>query len=326
MSDSLSSRRQRWLALSLCGLVLLTACNRGQQERAGRVASEPGVALQQLVRHVIDDDLVGYARAAVPPDRYTRLATAWSQGHSRWPLVQLPLSDRLLPVLQTFAQPGSEKTLMASFDRQLGGQAGSVRQAAQTLGQFGVQYVRSEHAYSPAQREHYVQLLGALSQWAAQAPLTDRKRAQSSVTLLAAAARQAGLDSDQALQDAGMEGSLRRLGPVGHTVKSALAAYGLPVDTILEGMEIETSEQKGDHALLLVRYTVSGQQVAMQVRMQRMDGHWYPSGTLEAVDSLLQEAERAEAQRAEAMRAEAMPPPAEAIDDGGQDASTPAKP
>lgn len=320
-------RCRHWvLSLSLCAVVLLTACKRDAID-PDAPAAEPVAALQQIDRHVADNDLVGYARVSVPPRQYARLQAAWADGHSRWPLTDLPLDGQLLPMLAALSAPDAPQRLQRSFDAQIAGQATGVRQAAHSMGLFGVQYLRNQTDYSESERAHYSQVVDALSRWAAAAPLTDRQRAKTTITLLTATARSAGLSTDAQLQAAGMEETLRRLGPFARAFKTALASYGLSLDAALTGLRGEVMSQQGDTAVLRIQYPLAGEQIEAQVRMARRDGHWYLARTLEETDALLAAADQAAAEEAaQAEHAGQLDADAEAAAQVKDGASAPAKP
>ncbi len=323
----MTGRCRPWvMTLSLCGLVLLGACKRDAID-PDKPAAEPVAALQQIARHVAGNDLVGYAHASVPPAQYTRLQAAWADGHSRWPLTDLPLDGQLLPMLAALSAPEAPQRLQRSFDTQIAGQATGVRQAAHSMGLFGVQYLRNQTDYSDTERAHYSQVVDVLSRWAAAAPLTDKQRAKTTITLLTATARTAGLSTDAQLQAAGMEDSLRRLGPFAKAFKTALASYGLSLDAALTGVQGELVSQQGDSAVVRIQYPLAGEQIDAQLRMARRDGHWYLARTLEETDALLAAADEAAA--ADAAKAEhdaRQAAEAEAAAQVKDGASAPAKP
>ncbi len=319
-------RCRHWvLSLSLCGVVLLTACKRDAID-PDAPAAEPVAALQQIARQVADNDLVGYARASVPPTQYARLQAAWANGHSRWPLTDLPLDGQLLPMLAALSAPDAPQRLQRSFDAQIAGQATGVRQAAHSMGLFGVQYLRNQTDYSDSERAHYSQVVDVLSRWAASAPLTDKQRARTTITLLTATARTAGLSTDAELQAAGMEGSLRRLGPFAKAFKTALASYGLSLDAALTGLRGELVSQQGDTAVLRIQYPLAGEQIEAQVGMTRREGHWYLTRTLEETDALLAAADEAAAAVAQAEHDAQLAAEAEAGEQVKDGASASAKP
>ena len=320
MSSKSWQYRGQAMALVLCGALLLGAC-KGDRIDPDAPAAEPVAALQQLARHVADNDLPGYARASVPPGDYAQLEAAWAQGHSRWPLTELPLDGQLLPMLAALSRPDAPQRLQRSFDTQIAGQAAGVRQAAHSMGLFGVQYLRNQTDYTDAQRAHYSQVVDALSKWAAAAPLTDKQRAKTTITLLTATARTTGLSTDAQLQAAGMEASLRRLAPFFKAFKTALASYGLSLDGALTGLRGEVVSQLGNDAVVRVVYPLAGEQIQAQVRMTRRDGHWYVSRTLEEAQAVLRAAQAMQAEHDARQHAEA-----EAAAQVKEGASAPAKP
>jgi len=320
MSSKSWQYRGQAMALVLCGALLLGAC-KGDRIDPDAPAAEPVAALQQLARHVVDNDLPGYARASVPPGDYAQLEAAWAQGHSRWPLTELPLDGQLLPMLAALSRPDAPQRLQRSFDAQIAGQAAGVRQAAHSMGLFGVQYLRNQTDYTDAQRAHYSQVVDALSKWAAAAPLTDKQRAKTTITLLTATARTTGLSTDAQLQAAGMEASLRRLAPFFKAFKTALASYGLSLDGALTGLRGEVVSQLGNDAVVRVVYPLAGEQIQAQVRMTRRDGHWYVSRTLEVAQAVLRAAQAMQAEHDARQHAEA-----EAAAQVKEGASAPAKP
>jgi hypothetical protein len=292
----LSSPRRptRWVAAGLILAALAAAGCQRNRELAGQ-AAEPAQAIRQLARHLHDNDLVGYARAAVPPDQYAQLESAWRDGRSRWPLTEFPLAERVPGLLAGLAAPGAETRLMRAYDAQFAGQNAALRQAAHSLTQFGVQYLRNQGDYDPGQRDYYVQLVTALGHWAERAPLGDRARAQAAIARLAAAARRTGLDTPERLQAAGMEESLRRLGPFLAEFKQVLASYDLDLDQTLQALDAGQARRDGDTAQVRVRYPLAGSEIEFDQAMVQRGHGWYRASTLQAVAALLRQARPATA-------------------------------
>lgn len=276
------------LALSLAG------CH-GPPAGRGAAAPEPVAAVQAMARAVADNDLVAYARLSVPPAQYRRLETAWRADQSRWPLTELPLHDQLLPLLQTLSAADGGPRLQQGFDRQLAGQAMAVRQAARSMGVFGVQYLRHQDTYTASQQAHYIQVVETLAGWAADAPLSDRARARASIAALTGGARATQITDDAQLGQAGMEASLRRLGPFIGTLKAVLASYGLDLDASLRGVEGELISRQGDNALVELRYPLAGRTITLKTPLTRREGRWYLTRTLADTDALLRVADAPDA-------------------------------
>ncbi len=246
-------------------------------------ARGPAGAVLRLVQDLRQDDLAGYARHAVPPALHARLDAAWREDRSRWPLTELPLQARLPGLLTTLAAPGAEKALLATYHRQFAGADGELRSAAATVGLFAVQTLQREGDYSDEQRDHYIQLTGALSQWGKRAPLGDARRAKAAIPQLVSAARLTGLagrPGESRFGELGMERSLRRLGPFFARVKRVLRGYGLDLDAALDSVRVDLAEQAGDTARLRLRYTVAGHEIDAYVRAERIAGRWYLTDAL----------------------------------------------
>lgn len=286
MLKRLSLQRPGLAALPLFALLLLSACKREPAELAG-AASEPAAAVRELAQHVQRNDLVGFARAAVPPAEYAQLEIAWRENRSRWPLTELPLEDKLPTLLAALAAKDSERKLQRQFDSQFARQDRDLKAAARSLGLFGVQYVKNEGDYTPEERNHYAQIIRALSEWAEQAPLGDPKQARAAITRLTAAARKTGLASEQDLASVGMEESLRRLSPFFAEAKAVLDSYGLSLDASLTDLRTGLVEQKGDKATVRIHYPLAGQEIDTIASLERRDGRWYLSDYLRHVEQML---------------------------------------
>jgi len=311
-------RRALRHAWACCALLLLSlaGCRRDAPDPSVP-APEPVAAVQAMAAAMAANDLVAYARLSVPPSQYDRLEQAWSQGHSRWPLTELPLHDQWLPMLQALSVPDASQQLQRSFDRQLAGQTAAVRQAAQSMGLFGMQYLRHQDIYTASQQAHYLQVVETLAAWAAEAPLSDRARARASIAALTSAARATGITGDEQLQQSGMEASLRQLGPFIGTLKAVLASYGLDLDSSMRGVAGELLSRQGDNALVRLQYPLAGRDITLQIPLTRREGHWYLTRTLADTDALLRHADAARAAAAAAATPAA---------DAGEDAGPPPAP
>jgi hypothetical protein len=266
-------------ALALLGLsLLLGGCKPSSAPTSTATtgaATRPAQAVRQLTAHLHDNDLVAFARDAVPPALHAQLQVAWREGRSRWPLDELPFDERLPALLKSLAAPGSEARLQQVFDRQFSGARAELKAAAAALGLFGAQYLDREGNYSDDERAHYAQLVAAMSRWGMVAPLGDPQRARQAIAQLATAARRTGLATPADFAAAGMDGSLQRLAPFAATLKQVLEQYGLPLDASLAGMQATLLQQTGDSARVRMRYQLGGSDIDTVVSLQRVDGRWY---------------------------------------------------
>jgi len=276
---------RRAIGGALLGLAVLAGgCDRNGPSQDTPPAM-PVQAVQQLVDDLQRDDLAAYARHAVPPELHARLEAAWAQGRTLWPLTELPLEQKFQGFLTALAEPRSEQKLLATYRRQFAGADTEIRTAATTLGLFTAQYVANESAYSEPERDHYRQLIAALTHWGQRAPLGDPVRARRMVPQITLAARATGLGGRDGLRQAGMERSLQRLGPFFVRLEQGLAQYGLDFDKALSGMQVTLAGQTGDQARVRLQYTLAGQPIDAFVLVERRAGRWYLTDLLRRAEA-----------------------------------------
>lgn len=272
-------RRASAAVLTIAAVLAAAGCG-PEPAPADAVPTLPAQAVTQLVSDLRHNDLAAYARHAVPPELHQRLETAWGEGRTVWPLTELPLDDRFPSFIAALAEQDAERKLVATYRRQFAGAGSELQSAAKTLGLFASQYVRSEPGYSDTERDHHAQLIEAISGWAQTAPLGDSQRAREAIPQLVAAARATGLAAPDAFAKAGMDRSLRRLGPFVERLKQVLGGYGLNLDAALDSVDATLDVQTGDTAKVRIRYQVGGQPVDAYVLVERIDGRWYLSDVL----------------------------------------------
>lgn len=270
-----STLRSLLAAAAVAGLLAACRPAPAPQAPAASDLSRPALAVRLLAGHMRSGDFAAFARDAVPPELHGPLDAAWRAGRTRWPLDELPFSEHLPDVLAALAAPDAEARLAAAFDRQFAGSGRELRAAAGTIGLFGVQYVEHQGDFSESERDHYAQLVAAVANWAAGAPLDDRARAGAAIPRLAAAARAAGPASAEGLAAAGMDASLARMGTFSLAARAVLAEYGLDLDAAFDSVDASLQVQQGDRASVRLRYTLAGTPVDTVVDVERIDGRWY---------------------------------------------------
>ena len=250
-------------------------------------AATPAGAIQDPIAHLRRNALADVARSTLPPALHARVEAGWRAGDSRWPLSELPLDDSIPGMLQALTAKDAERKLQARHRQQLAGQTRALQEAARGLGLFGKQYLAREGEYNAQQRQHYVQLIEAVSDWAQHAPLGDSARGRESVHLLVAGAGRTGLHGNEDFTRLGMDASLKALVPLYIAAKQMLALYGLGVDAALASVRAETVKVEGDRASVKVRYSVAEDDIETVVDAVRVDGRWYLADYLKAAEASL---------------------------------------
>lgn len=278
--------RRCCLALTLgLATLWLPGCQRGaspataQGSATTAAATRPVDAVHVLRDRLLERDGAGFARLAVPPALHAQLEAAWRQGHSRWPLDELPLDAHIPRMLVALQAPQADKTLMATYRRQFANADADIDQAVRTLVVFGGEYVQKDADYGDDERAHISQAINALGSWALAAPLADAKRAQPFFATLAAAAVRSGIDGkagEAAFAALGMTQSLNRLSPFFATLLAQLRVqYRLDIDAALRSLHVSLLQQTGDTAQLRLQYSLAGTRIDALAPAVRIDGHWY---------------------------------------------------
>lgn len=253
-------------------------------------AATPDAAVSDLLDHLGRNALADVPRSALPAALHARVETSWRNGQSRWPLTELPLDQSIPGMLETLTATDAEPRLQARFGQQLSGQTRALQDAARGMGLFGKQYLAQQgRDYSRQQREHYSQLIDAVSGWAQQAPLGDPGRGREAIHLLVKGAERSGIRNNEDFTRVGMEASLKALVPLYIAIKQMLALYGLGVDTALAGARAETVRVEGDRAQVRIRYALAGRDIETVVEAVRVEGRWYLADYLKAAEASLGE-------------------------------------
>ncbi len=293
------SIRHGWriLAGTLLGGLLLAACSPannpgtattpGMPAPAAHGAATPAEAVTDLIAHLRRNALADVARTALPAPLHAQVEAGWKAGKSRWPLSELPFDENLPGLLKALTAEDAERKLNARFKQQLSGQTKALQDAARGLGLFGKQYLGREGHYNAQQRQHYVQLIDALSSWAQTAPLGDPARGKESIHLLVNGAKRTGLHGDEDLTRLGMDASLKALVPLYIAGKQVFGLYGLGVDATLASVRAETVKIEGDRADVRVRYTLADTDIDTVMKAVKVNGRWYLANYLEDAEASL---------------------------------------
>jgi len=284
-------------ALLLSAVLLLTGCGRDKPDTPQSPGgARPVEAIAVLNTHLVNNDLLAFARAALPPALHAQLDEAWQAGRTRWPLDEFPFASQYPAALAALSADNAHAALMQVFDQQLAGAERDLQQTALLMSAFMAQFIQHQDdtGYSEYERTHYSQLITAAGRWASSAPLADRERAGQVLELLIPAARRAGLNSDTAFAEAGMEDALHRAAPVMAAFKQALTLYGLDLNAMLKNAKLQLRSRNGDTAEVQMDYRLGANEISAVIEVKEIEARWYVHGFVRRVaDALADPAEDA---------------------------------
>jgi RNA polymerase sigma factor (sigma-70 family) len=120
-------------------------------------------------------------------------------------------------------------------------------------------------------------LLGGFADWAAKAPFADQAKASACATELGAAIEALGVKTAADLNGVTVGELVGRLGGGAKHLKSALAAYDLQVDAVLDTVkviEVKPVPDATDSVVATLGFTAFGTARTLPLKLAKKDGHW----------------------------------------------------
>ncbi|MFC4728686.1 hypothetical protein [Coralloluteibacterium thermophilus] len=278
----------------LLALVALAGCRR-DDDQAGPppVAATPDAAVHALAARLQARDLQGFSQLALPPALRAQVAERWNAEQAAKPAPSAEDQAEFAAQMERLTAPGAEDALYAELEPQLAQwEREFAAQAPIAMGMLtglaNVAINRSE-TLSEAQKRHASGIVGALSGWAMEAPLTDRERARDAVAVTVETARALDLPTADDVMALDFDAALARGGVLLDGAFRVVALYGLDLDASLDGMETEIVAQEDDTALVRVNYTLAGRPLQFDMPMVQHDGLWYSADAIESAERRLAE-------------------------------------
>ncbi|WP_017463009.1 hypothetical protein [Dyella ginsengisoli] len=269
-------RLLRWLLPLGVLLASLAGCDR-HDDTAGPEGA--AAAVRTLVADVRRDDLAAFWKHGLPPAAYTAVARGWQRRQ------QQAATDAERAAFHRFMDgfdgPGAAARLVARWrptlvrlDRQYSDQlpvliaigGGMVRQTASRA-----------LALDTAQSQGLEPLLAPWVAWAEQAPWLDLERSRRAAAIAVATVRSLDLTTFAQARSLDFDAAMVQASRLLAGAKQGLALYGLPLDEVLDAAQVSLASQRGDLAWVRIDYRLQGQPQQAVLKMQRVDGHWYPT-------------------------------------------------
>ncbi|AND70090.1 hypothetical protein ATSB10_26360 [Dyella thiooxydans] len=280
------------LLLLLGALVPLSGCGRHQGEPPTPGNGGATAALRVLVADVRHDDLVAFWKHGLPPATYAAVERDWQRRQQQAATERARAGFR--GFTDGFDRPRAAATLAAQWqptlvrlDRQYSDQlpvliaigGGMVRQAANRALALDTAHSRSLEP-----------LLAPWVSWAEQAPWLDLDRSRQAAEVAVETVRSLRLTTFSRVSTLDFTAAMARASRLLAGAKRCLALYGLSLDEVLDSAQVSLASRKGDLAWVRIDYVLQGQPRQAVLRMQRVDGHWYPmalprlAGTIDPPD------------------------------------------
>lgn len=275
--------------------IALAAAGCSRAPDAPAAAAGPDQAVKALIVHARANDYPALAKAALPPEAYQRVQTAWRESLQAAPAGAAE-REHYAEVIARLTAPDAEQALYAQLEPTLvrleGEMAAQLPLATAMATGFASAAVQENAQLDADQKQHANAVIGALAGWVATASWADRGKARAAIGVLVDTARGLQLDTLDAVQALDLDAYLSKLGQAGAGLKRILVLYGLDLDASLDGAQVELlappaeaqrpEAGEAERAQVRVTYPLAGNSISTILAMRRVDGLWYPEALLEA--------------------------------------------
>lgn len=241
---------------------------------ATAIAPDPAHQLRELAQLFRAGDLAGLVRAALPPDQWDALQSAYELAKLR--PTDEEASAAFAEAVQRYTGPGAVDELMARIEPELDRVRPQAPGAIQmAIGGLQMAIAAPEAKLSDEQREALAAALPALQQWASGTDFLDPHTLRQALALVTDAARRTGIVDLEQLKAMSLAGLLDTAGSVFAAGKDAVRLYGLDLDAIADSLQVEVLEMTGDTARVRTTVTVFGAPLWHEHELVLVDGRWY---------------------------------------------------
>lgn len=241
---------------------------------ASAVAPDPAQQLRELAQLFRAGDLAGFVQAAVPPDQWDALQTAYELAKLR------PTEDEarhgFAEAVARITGPDAVDQLMAEIEPKLDEVRPQAPGAVQmALGGLQMAIASPEAELTDEQRAALAAALPGLQQWASSTDFLDAATLRRALTLVTDAARRTGIVDLEQLKAMSLVGLLDTASSVFVAGKDAVRLYGVDLDAMADSLQVEVVEMMGDTARVRTTVTLFGAPVWHEHDMVLVDGRWY---------------------------------------------------
>ena len=269
----------RLTGLLAAAMLMLAGCQRATEESPAPGGHSPTAAARQLIDDLRHDDLVAFWQHGLPPADHAALVARWASGQA----AQVPTDAARRGYRQWMGSlngPGARQALARRLqqqahriDRRYGDQ---IPVLIAIGGAMASRTVVTDLALTPRQEQGLADLLAPMMAWAQRAPWLDGGRVGQTAAVAVDTARSLGLATLADLRALDFADAMAKASRLWAGAKQALAPYGLSLDAVLDSATVTLVSQHADIAHVRIDYRLKDQPQQVVVKMQALDGRWYP--------------------------------------------------
>lgn len=281
----------RNLALTMFALCLLSGCSRETVAPGNPVA-----AVESLADAIRDNDLVRYSKLSLPPRLHERMVQRWNDELALAPALTDAQRKDHARYMKQMMEPGAEAKLFKSYESKLGKfqsdlntQWPMMRGAAQI---FVTGAIQANEDLTPAEREHFKTIGGAILKWLDPKIFSDKEKAREAIAVICKMARDVNLPQAEQMRQLSMMATLEKGGIALKGLKDIGLIYGVDADEALDKIDVKLvdSDASGNESTVEVNYVLLDQKIRFEIDMTRIDDRWYPTDSVQEAQQTLKQA------------------------------------
>jgi hypothetical protein len=242
--------------------------------------TDPAQQVEDMARLFEAGDVIGLAKAAIPPAHYEELKVAWEL-HRLVPAPERERQEFSRHIARVTANDAVEQ-LMSEIEPKLAELRPQAPGAVlMGLGALQLAATSPESELTPEQRAALTTALPKIQSWASGTDFLSQDTMRDALTLLTDAARRTGIRDLDQLRALPLEGVLENAGKVFVAAKDAVSLYGIDLNEVARSLRAETLEIDGQEARVRATITVFDAPVSAEFDLVRVDGRWYGKQTLQ---------------------------------------------
>jgi hypothetical protein len=242
--------------------------------------ADPARQLEDMARLFEAGDIVGLAKAAIPPAHYEELKVAWELHR----LVPAPEREReeFSRHIGRVTAPDAVEQLMSEIEPKLAELRPQAPGAVlMGLGALQLAATSPESELTDEQRVALTAALPNIQAWASRTDFLSSDTMRDALTLLTDAARRTGIEDLEQLRALPLEGILEHASQVFVAGKHAVSLYGIDLDEVARTLQVETLKIDGQDARVRATITLFEVPVSADFDLVLVDGRWYGKQTLQ---------------------------------------------
>ncbi len=289
---------------------------------ASRVVDQPNAVLNALKQNDFaalqeafeqDKDIVAIAKQwneRADRQRAFRAKHAAGNVEAHGPAMPPLVDDTMQQTWQKFQSTAGVDALVDEWQPKIAEQVGKSLLAFNVGFGATLASIASEKKLSAHEVQQLTQLMYAVQNWTGRVDFADRERLRRAFLAASQLVRQTGLKRFDDTQTMAFEDAIVYGDAMLKTVKQVFAAYEVDVDEILNSVRFTEIDTLGDKATLHAEARVFGVDITHDFKMQRYQGQWLSSDSVDATADAIEVAEAAQAaSEAAASDAQAAPGP-----------------